>query len=87
MNTLVVICYILNAGVFIFAFTRPSAAWLAAGRNRAFWLTLLAVCGFLAVPGVVADVAFFVGVLPRMLSGTAAAVDDPRVRPNPFIKK
>lgn len=86
MNTVAVLCYIVNAAVFIFAFTRPTAAWLTADRNRGFWLTTLAVSGFLAVPGIIADVVFFVAVLPRMLSGGGAAVEDARVRPNTFIK-
>ena len=86
MNTVAVLCYIVNAAVFALAFTRPTAAWLAADRNRGFWLTMLAVCGFLAVPGIIADVAFLVAVLPRMLATGGAAGGDPRVRPNPFIK-
>jgi hypothetical protein len=86
MNTVTVLCYIVNAAVFLFAFTRPTAAWLAADRNRGFWLTILAVLGFLAVPGIIADVAFFILVLPRMLSAGRPVPEDPRVRPNPFVK-
>lgn len=87
MNTFIVICYIANAAVFAYAVTRPSASWLAADRNRSYWLTVLAVCGVLGGLGLVADVAFLAMVLPRMLRNRGPAVsEDPRVRPNPFRK-
>lgn len=88
MNTaFITICYIANAAVFVYALTRPSAAWLAADRNRGFWIILLAICGILGAVGLGADAAFLVLVLPRLLrSGSTAAPQDPRVRPNPFVK-
>ncbi|OOP59413.1 hypothetical protein BMF89_20470 [Arthrobacter sp. SRS-W-1-2016] len=92
MNFFVTICYILNVALFVYAFTRPSSAWLAADRNRSFWLTLLAILGLMGVPGLGADVAFLIGVLPRMLTETGATTtergssEDPNVRPNPFTK-
>ncbi|VXC15183.1 conserved hypothetical protein [Arthrobacter sp. 9AX] len=85
-TTLTVSFYLLNAAVFILAATRPSSTWLAADRNRGFWLTLMAVAGLLCIPGLLADAAFLIGVLPRMLANRRQ-VQDPRVRPNPFIKR
>lgn len=87
MNALVVICYIVNVAVFVYALTRRSSAWLAADRNRTFWLALLAIIGLMGVLGLAADVAFLVGVLPRMLASTGPPrSQDPKVRANPFTK-
>lgn len=87
MTVFVVISYIANAAVFLFAVTRPSSAWLAADRNRAFWLPLLAIIGLMGVLGLAADVAFLVGVLPRMLtSASPLPAGEPKVRTNPFTK-
>ncbi|GAA2145773.1 hypothetical protein GCM10009825_38800 [Arthrobacter humicola] len=87
MTALVVISYIVNAAVFVYAFTRPSSAWLAADRNRSFWLVLLAILGLMGVLGIAADVAFLVGVLPRMLvPADPPSPEDPKVRANPFTK-
>ena len=87
MTALVVISYIVNAAVFVYAVTRPGSAWLAADRNRSFWLVLLAILGFIGVPGLAADVAFLVGVLPRMLAAAGPPPSqDPNVRANPFTK-
>jgi hypothetical protein len=87
MNTFITISYIANAAVFVYALTRPSAAWLAADRNKGFWITVLAICGVIGSPGLLADTAFLLLVLPRMLrGGSSAASEDPRVRPNPFVK-
>lgn len=86
-NAFLVICYIANAIVFVYALTRPSAAWLAADRNRGFWITIIAMCGVLGAVGLAADVAFVLLVLPRLLRGVSADTsEDPRVRPNPFVK-
>ncbi|CAN7342708.1 hypothetical protein [Arthrobacter sp. LjRoot14] len=87
MNTFITICYIANTAVFVYALTRPSALWLSADRNRVFWITVLAIFGVLGAGGLIADAAFLLLVLPRMLRGGNAAVsEDPRVRPNPFVK-
>ncbi|GAA4035383.1 hypothetical protein GCM10023063_19820 [Arthrobacter methylotrophus] len=87
MTALVVISYIVNAAVFAYAFTRPSSAWLAADRNRSFWLMLLAIIGLMGVLGIAADVAFLIGVLPRMSATTGPPPSkDPNVRANPFTK-
>ena len=87
MNTFIAICYMANAAVFVYALTRPSGMWLAADRNRGFWITTLAICGVLGAAGLAADAAFLLLVLPRLLgNGTAAVSEDPRVRPNPFVK-
>lgn len=86
MDTFIAICYIANAAVFIYALTRPSGAWLAADRNRGFWITTLAICGVLGVVGLAADVAFLLVVLPRLRASANAVSEDPRVRPNPFVK-
>lgn len=87
MDFLVVVCYVVNAAVFVYALTRPSSAWLAADRNRTFWLALLAIIGLMGVLGIAADVAFLVGVLPRMIAPTGPPPsEDPKVRANPFTK-
>ena len=91
MNVLMVISYLANIAVFIFAFTRPSSTWLSADRNRTYWLMLIGIIGLLGVLGLIADAAFLIGVLPRMLSNAKPEAPqlsrpDPNVRPNPFTK-
>ncbi len=48
-------------------------------------LSTLAACAGLGA-GLIAGAAFLLLVLPRMLSADRAQTEDPRVRPNPFIK-
>jgi hypothetical protein len=83
------VSYIANIGVLWLAVTRPTASWLAADRNRSFWLVLIAFFGITGVLGLFADVAFLIGVLPRMR--TAGANDPNRLgdasrQANPFSK-
>jgi len=90
MTAVLVASYIVNAIVFIYAVNVPSSRWLAADRNKSFWVLLIGVVGLAAVAGIVVDIAFFIGVVPRFgpsaspdTAGTSATGRKPA---NPFLK-
>ena len=53
---------------------RPHLQWVAADRQRAFWVVMLIFLGPLMVW------IYLIGVLPRLNSASGAAADDQRFR-------
>lgn len=91
MTAIIVGSYIINVVVLVYAASIPSARWLAADRNKYFWIVLIGMIGLTSVGGLFVDIAFFVGVVPRMGSGAQHAPSGETSRtastPNPFLKK
>jgi hypothetical protein len=90
MTGVIVASYIVNAIVLVYAISVPSARWLAADRDKFFWVLLIGIFGLAAVAGVIVDVAFLIGVAPRFgpasSSGRAGTSDARGKAANPFLK-
>lgn len=90
MTAVLVVSYMVNAIVFIYAISVPSARWLAADRDKFFWVLLIGVFGLTSVVGLFVDMAFLIGVVPRFgptsSSGTTGTSDARGKAANPFLK-
>lgn len=56
------------------AFRRPRELWVAADRNRTWWLSGLVVSSVILLPAVVFVPGYLLGVLPAFASGGSAKV-------------
>jgi hypothetical protein len=79
MSAFLVVSYLSGAAAIAHAATRPSSAWVHADRQRGYWLTVLITLTLFAL-GIVAAIAYLVGVVPRF-SGAMASEN------SPFIKR
>lgn len=90
MVAVIVVSYLINAIVFVYAIGVPSARWLAADRDKYFWVVLIGILGLTSVGGLVVDVVFFIGVVPRFgpasSSGPRGTSDPHSKATNPFLK-
>lgn len=71
-TSLIVISYVSGIAAILHGFGRPASDWVAADRNRGFWLTTMITGTALGV-GLIAAAFYFVGVAPRYTSGVDSA--------------
>jgi hypothetical protein len=67
---MVVISYLAGLAIVVHAALQPSSAWVAADRSRPYWLTVLITLTLFAL-GIVAAIAYFVGVVPGFAKSNA----------------
>jgi hypothetical protein len=64
MLTWTIISWITGALLVVDQLRRPESAWAAADRNRAYWVTVSALLGLMAL-GLAVAAAYVVLVVPR----------------------
>ncbi|MEQ1702327.1 MAG: hypothetical protein ABMA25_19630 [Ilumatobacteraceae bacterium] len=69
----ITIVWIVTVIVTIDAWRRPRTQWLAADRNRGWWLSGLTVSSLMLLPAIVFVPAYLFGVLPVFASPRASA--------------
>jgi hypothetical protein len=70
---ILIISYLAAAAALGDQLRRPASAWVAADRNRGWWIATTTVFGLFAC-GIVIAPAYLLGVVPRF--GNHLAVDD-----------
>ena len=65
---LVILSYASGIVAILHGLAKPASEWVAADRNRGYWLTMM-VTGTVVGVGLIATAFYVVGVVPRYASG------------------
>lgn len=79
ITAIFVISYLIGAVTVLDEMRRPHSAWVAADRNRGWWITTSVIFG-IAGCGLFMGIAYLVGVLPGLSQSGAV---DPSFRKQP----